>query len=253
MRALRWIPPALLALLAFSGAANAGSLRVGPTLIVLDAEHPVAIVRITNNNAVTTAIDVRANAWRQADNQDVYEETRRLIVTPAVFDLAAGEMQTVRVGLNPTANVDTRNVEQSFRLFVAELPGPRSSAAPTQMLMRIGVPVFVATADAHSQLVWQLREVDEGMWRLEATNHGSAHARVLRLGLRSSGTPLADEIRGDHVLPGATRTWKVSMIAPVADLAEVELDIAHFADADQHVKLSPQRYRADVALADSAR
>jgi fimbrial chaperone protein len=253
MRAGAAVRALALVLLTWAGAAHAGSLRVGPTLIVLDREHPVSVVRITNNNAITTAIDVRASAWQQANNEDAYSETQELIVTPPVFDLAPGETQTVRIGLNPLANRGGEVFERSFRVFVAELPDPRRSAATMQMLMRVGIPVFVAGHDAAANLAWQMTQSEAGIWRLEATNRGSAHTRVLDVDLKSAGVAIAADLKGGYVLPGATRSWTLPVDAPIPEHAELNLHVAYFAGNDQIVRLVPRVAGPRGFLADSAR
>lgn len=229
-----------LALLAFASASHAGSLRVGPTLIVLDAEHPVAVVRITNNNAATTSIDVRANAWQQVGNDDAYSETQHLIVTPPIFDLAAGETQTVRIGLNPSVARDAEVLERSFRVFVSELPDQRPNAAATQMLMRVGIPVFVSKQDLQPSLAWRLTQTDSGTWRLQATNHGSAHARVVRMDLKAAGAAITDDFKSAYILPGATHSWPIRAEVAIAKLNDVNLHVAYFSGNDETVKLTPR-------------
>lgn len=247
------VPCAALALaatlLAGIGCAQAGSLRVGPTLIVLDEEHPVAVVRVTNNNALTTAIDVRANAWQQTGNEDRYTDTRHLIVTPAVFDLAAGDTQTVRIGLNPLAVRDAAAVERAFRVFVAELPDQRADASPTQMLMRVGIPVFLGSPNSRADLAWRVTRADASTWQLEAVNRGSAHARLLRLDLQAAGIVPGTELKGAYVLPGATRTWSIPVMAQATTLGEVSLHVDRLDGDGQSIKLIPDKSPVSVAAA----
>jgi fimbrial chaperone protein len=250
MRALGALWAIVLTTVAWAGTTHAGSLRVGPTLIALDAEHPVAVVRVTNNNAVTTAIDVRANAWQQSANQDAYSDTQQLIVTPPVFDLKAGETQTVRIGLSPSAKLGSQQAERAFRVFVAELPDQQHAPTQTQMLMRVGIPVFVGDATALPEVTWQLTQPAAGTWRLEATNRGSAHARLVRVELQAAGAPATDELKGAYILPGATRTWMLPAHADVSQLAEVELRAAYRVGNDQTTKLVPQS-AGSAALASS--
>lgn len=235
------------ALLACAGLAHAGSLRVGPTLITLDGEHPVAVIRVTNNNATTTAIDVRATAWQQSANEDVYTDTQHLIVTPVVFDLAAGETQTVRIGINPLAGRDAATIERAFRLFVAELPDQSADASRTQMLMRVGVPVFIAERDSRPDLAWRLTRPDASTWQLEATNRGSAHTRVLRMDLEAAG--IDAELKGSYVLPGATHTWSVPVTAQAQPLDKVSLHVQSLDGGDQHIELIPDESAASLVAA----
>jgi fimbrial chaperone protein len=188
--------------------AGAGSLRVGPTLIELDQTHPVAVVRVTNNNAVRTAIDARATAWQQSDNSDDYTATTQLIVRPAVFELEPGESQVVRIGLAPS-NDSKPATELAYRVYVSELPVAKDSTDALQFLMRIGIPVFVNGKGLAPKLLWKVVATDSEHWRLTATNSGAAHAHLLAITVRS-GDQVVTELGSGYLLPGTSRSWEVN-------------------------------------------
>ena len=63
---------------------------------------------------------------------------------PKLVELAAGASRNIRVGIN--AGV-ARDVEQSFRIFIEELPDQSAPAANTVALRtKVGIPVFVRPA-----------------------------------------------------------------------------------------------------------
>ncbi len=60
---------------------------------------------------------------------------------PKLVELAAGTSRNIRVGIN--AGV-ARDVEQSFRIFIEELPDQSAPAANTVAIRtKVGIPVFV--------------------------------------------------------------------------------------------------------------
>src|SRR5262249_49070533 len=79
--------------------ANAGSLRVGPTMVVLDAKPPVAPGRVPKNNEMAMPYETTVLRWAQRDNDDVYEPENDVIATPPIFELKPGETQILRVGM----------------------------------------------------------------------------------------------------------------------------------------------------------
>jgi fimbrial chaperone protein len=238
MRGLRfhgWMP---VLLLIFAQPADAGSLRVGPTIVTLDAKHPVATLRVTNNNPSTTAIEVRALAWRQDDNQDIYEPSDQLIVTPPIFELAPGDTQIIRAGLRDRASAGAAQ-ERAFRVFIAELPAQTTQGGSRiQTLMRVGVPIFVRAGAqvGESALEWRLHRQDEDHWSVLVSNTGSAHAHIIRALLEQDDAPVTPELSGLYVLAGSKRLWSVA--ASLKSPETIRLQVMT-RDGTRYVTLNP--------------
>lgn len=230
-----WVP---VLLVIFALPVDAGSLRVGPTTVTLDAKHPVATLRVTNNNPSTTAIEVRVVAWRQDDNQDVYEPSDQLIVTPPIFELAPGDTQIIRAGLRDRASSAGSAQERAFRVFIAELPAPTTPGeSRIQTLMRVGVPIFVrAGAEAgEPALEWRLHRQDEGHWSVLVSNTGSAHAHIIRALLEQGDAQVAPELSGLYVLARSKRLWTVAVPLKSPDAIRLRVTTT---DGTQDVALS---------------
>lgn len=195
----------LLALLLASDAMAAG-FSVSPTRIELTAEDRVMALTLTNSRNREASIQLEIKQWSQLHGEDVYESTTELLATPPIFTLAAGEQQIVRIGLRRPPDPDT---ELSYRLFLQELQPPTPEGFQgLQMVLRMGVPVFVAPAGAapRHDLDWQADRIEDNQLRLRVENRGTGYAQVTSMALEAGEARL--EPGGMlYVLPGATRHW----------------------------------------------
>lgn len=206
---------AALALGLLAGTAQAASVSVYPVLITLDGSDAIAAMTVTNRGEEAVVMQASVNAWSIRDNEEHYEPTTALIVSPPVFEVAPGMSQIVRVGLSDTK---PQAVEQSFRVFLEQAPAtPGDTAAgdgtveephAVQVMLRIGIPVFVKPSGApEPELVWRAERLADGRLRIEAANRGNAHVRISRLALLDNGETLAHSEMPRYILPDSRRHW----------------------------------------------
>lgn len=218
---------------------QAASLSVNPVMITLDGSNAISAMTITNRGDDNVVMQASINAWSIQDNQERYQSTTALVVSPPVFELAAGASQIIRVGLSDTTP-STR--EQSFRVFLEQAPATPGDSPPVekdfmaalaigpasqhssgtsqtpraiQMMLRIGIPVFVTPSVVPArELSWSASRLNDGRLRVEASNQGNAHVRISRLSLMQSTAEakegaqpvvMSDALR--YVLPGSRRYW----------------------------------------------
>ncbi|MGA9853153.1 MAG: fimbria/pilus periplasmic chaperone [Gammaproteobacteria bacterium] len=195
--------------------AQAGSFQVNPIGMNLSAAHTTGVVTVTNSSDSPTVVQLQIVAWSQENGEDVYTASRNLLATPPIFTIPAGGQQTVRLGL--MTQPDPRQ-EIAYRLFLQEVPPPpQPGLQGLQVLLRIGIPVFVEPATATApDLHWSLRRVSATELSVEALNDGSAHAHIGELTLTkgSNGKALAEQ-SGGYVLPGARHTWNFKLAKPL--------------------------------------
>lgn len=215
-----------LALWLFAGLVQAASVSVNPVLITLDGSDSIAAMTLTNRGEESVVMQASVNAWSIRDNEEHYEPTDELIVTPPVFEIAPGNSQIVRVGLSDTA---LKSVEQSFRVFLEQSPAtPGDEEATTddsvakgpraiQMMLRIGIPVFVKPVGTHKrELVWRAERLANGQLRIEVTNQGNRHSKISRLTLLDQGKAVASSTTQRYILPGSRRHWLFDVPAETA-------------------------------------
>lgn len=235
-RQLRWL--ALLPLGWVACHAQAASLSINPVMISLDGSNAISAMTVTNQGDESVVMQATLNAWSIQDNHEAYQPTDALIVNPPIFELAAGASQIVRVGLSDTT---PKTREQSFRVFLEQAPAipeerqaigkdfmaalsstPVSVPAPAkaqtpravQLMLRIGIPVFVRPSVAQTRpLEWSASRLPGGRVKVEASNTGNLHVRISELSLMKvpsdSAEPTVIQSRESlrYILPGSRRHW----------------------------------------------
>jgi len=204
----------ILLALALPLGALAGSFQVNPVGLTLSATRSTGVVTVTNGSGSPTVVQLEVVAWSQENGQDAYTPTRDPLATPPIFTVAAGAQQTVRVGMRSRPDAKT---ETAYRLFLQEVP-PATGSKGVQMLLRIGIPVFVEpAAPAAPEVRWSAKRLSETEISVEAVNDGTAHVQILnlKLGIGSEAKPLAERA-GGYVLPGKRASWVCTLRMPLA-------------------------------------
>jgi fimbrial chaperone protein len=214
MRSLpRLAGAALLALLAGS-AALAGSFQVSPVRVELSPAVPTAVINVRNESATdSVVVQLRAVNWKQEGGEDVYVPSTELIATPPIFTLQPGGAQTVRAGLRRAEN---RDVEQSFRLFITEVPGPaKPGFQGLQVALNVGIPVFIAPKVRQATpLVWRAAPGGAGQLALSVSNPGNLHVQVLEARVLEGPDVLATTQQPRYLLAGQAATWQLPATRP---------------------------------------
>ena len=168
---LRRLAPIVL-LLGAASSARAAGLQVSPVLVELTREAPRATLLLKNLSDAAVRLELTVSAWDQTPGGQMrLAPAPDFVVYPPLLQLAPGEERNVRV--STTAAFGSK--EQSYRLFVRELPSPETPTARTavRLLTRIGVPIFLAPS--------------RPVLKAEITG-AAAHAGRLALTIRNTGT-----------------------------------------------------------------
>lgn len=188
-------------------AGGQGRFQVEPTRIDLSSRAPSDAITVTNRG--TTVLRLQATAFRWADDANGAMQLTpapELAVRPSLFEVQPGKMRAIRVGTTATAGA----VEQSFRVFIEELPD-RSAAPSTsgiRVLTRIGVPVFIAPHA--NRVAIDLRAVNEpGRVAVVVHNTGSLHVKLASVKLRAADGTWERSAAGWYVLPGYERRFAI--------------------------------------------
>jgi fimbrial chaperone protein len=217
--------------------AAAGSFTVSPVRVELSPARPLSSITLSNDADTPIQIEVRGVAWSQNEAEDVYADTRELIVTPPVFTLPGKGSQIIRLGLR--RNPDAKD-ELAYRIFLSEVkPAVQSEATGVTMNLRLSVPVFVKpVAAAQPRLDWTARRAEGGALLLRADNRSNTHVQVANLKL-AKGNEVAGQLSSAaYLLPGQGREWTIqpepghAFTAPsitlsgFSDAGEVKVDLA---------------------------
>lgn len=212
----------------FIACADAASLQVSPVRVNLSAESSTAAIKVENASAEATSVQLEVLAWSQNAGAEEYAPTRDILATPPLFTLPAGGSQIVRLGLLQAPAPDK---ETSYRLFLQELPGSKSSGNQVQFTMRISIPLFVAPADgiARSDIEWKAEKLGSGKLQVQAFNRGNKHLQLsgIQLRLAEGGATFADIREMKYLLPGQGYQWQMRPSGKLPNKGRTLLITAH--------------------------
>ncbi len=208
---------AALAIVGTSGvgaaAAWAGSLSIAPIRVALSASQTTQALTLRNESDSPVVVQAGIVRWSQPQGMDQFDETRDVLVSPAVLSIAANSSQLVRVALR--TGVDPA-VERTYRLLLQEVPQAATEPGALKVSLRLSLPVFVAPSVAapEPRLDWSAAWNPDGSVAVTVFNAGTAHLQLTDLSVDfGAGTqPLQDGVNR-YVLPGASAQW----VLPPAD------------------------------------
>lgn len=221
LRRLKAAVPAAACLLMLVSAVQAGpaagGISVSPVRVDLGAAQRSAALTIINGD-VERFVQVEALRWRRSENEDHYTPADELIVNPPLFKLAPGAKQVVRLGLTEPAGA--RADERAYRVYFQDVPQETAAAGSgthLQMVLRLGVPVFVAPDVVRPQLHWSAGRTVDG-FRLVLQNRGNVHARLTDLAVRvpAESAPIASAPALRYIFPGESSAWTFQLNGPLA-------------------------------------
>lgn len=212
------ISMAIVALLLAPRAAIASNFTVTPTEVNLSASATSALITLRNGGKAPLRFEVTVFSWSEDEHGKMtLNPSSDVTFFPKLVELAAGASRNIRIGINAGT---ARDVEQSFRLFVEELPdqsAPVPAANAVALRTKIGVPVFVRPAKPSRTAVIEGVSVENGKVLARVRNTGNLHISVDTISVKGtggSGAPtFTKEGPGWYVLPGATRIFEVPMTA----------------------------------------
>lgn len=197
----------------------AGSFSINPIRIDLSATTPTALLQVRNTGGAPVTIQVSALSWSQSGGEDRMERSRDLLATPAIFTLAPGATQAVRVG---ALRKPDPSVELTYRLLLQEIPSIDQPAFNgLQVALNVSVPVFiVAMLPAEPRVEASLSRESAHESKLRLYNRGGATAHFLDLSLFSKNAPekvLATHAATVYVLPGQSRELRFKTLLSESD------------------------------------
>jgi fimbrial chaperone protein len=202
-------------------AAFASVVTLDRTQVLLSPQAKTALVTLRNKGTEPTRFEVKVFAWDEGDNGEArLTPTTDIVVFPTLLELKIGEERKIRVG----TTVAFTNVEQTYRLFIEELP---SIAAPSPakpggaqsvaMRVRLGLPVFLAPARPVAKVEQTDLTIRNGAFNLGVRNTGNVHVVAQNgtfRGVDSRGRQsFAYPLRGDYILAGKTRIFTAPVSA----------------------------------------
>ena len=211
-------PAIISSLILFSSGAMASGLQVSPISLSLQARENASGLTLSNSSDEAISAQVRIYQWSQDETGDQLTPSRGLLASPPMIKLNPGDKQLVRIIRAKAPPQGAGAVEDSYRIFVNELP-IKSAIQKTglQFALSYSLPVFVqpvGIVKTAPQLQWRYSLLpDSKQIKLSISNSGNGHAKLIDLsvvGAAGNSVNIHQGLLG-YVLPDATMNWTLKI------------------------------------------
>jgi fimbrial chaperone protein len=217
----------LLSVLAGEGTVFAGSWQVLPIRVDLSAKVKTEVVTIINNGDEPLFLEMRTLQWLQdGAGKDTYTETEDLVFFPKKLSIPPREERIVRLGIRAPQTVK----ERTYRLFIREIPEPKSAAEGTGVAIAIefGVPIFVKPFQENLAGAITSSVLREEQAQCTISNTGNVHFRINNINFSAKNanneTIFSQEVNGWYLLAGTARTFSTLIPAELCpNLATIDI------------------------------
>jgi len=198
----------LLAAILAAPAAHAAKFGVTPLIMMLGKAKSASIT-VSNDDKAPASFQVTVKKWTQGPKgEDIYEDSKDLVVFPQQLEVGPGQKKLVRVGFEGTPP----KRENAYRVFIEELPPAANPLegrkGQVQVLGRFGLPVFVKDPAAQPKLAIDDVNLKGGKVTAKFSNAGDSAVRVNRL---SAGSAPIEDFGGGWLLAGSSREFSATV------------------------------------------
>ncbi len=193
----------------------AASLEIRPVRIEVPAGQNNSSFTINNNSDKPVLFQLKAVKWSQKSGEEIYTDTRDIIINPPVINIAADSYQLFRVGVRAPLNPSK---EHTYRIFATQVATPEAAEGgiTIQTLVQFNIPVFFAPKEIEKDLTIELRSLKNNQLQLFVANNSNMHILISNINLakEDAKTPLISEPTFVYLLPEQKKTWNFSWDKP---------------------------------------
>ena len=185
----------------------AGAFRVAPINVEVRAGTSASALTIQNLSQQPMTIQLRVFRWRQVGGVESLEPSSDVIASPPLTSIAPGQNHVVRIVRVSGGDVTS---EESYRLWVDEVPDPRNSRpGEVNLLLRQSIPVFFESRSTTLPILRLAIERRGDTFDLVLANSGSRRERISDLRVVDAGGVQLDARAGllGYVLAGSSMRW----------------------------------------------
>ena len=193
--------------------ARAGGINIKPVKVYMAGHARTTTITLRNENDFPLIFQVQSIKWSQnSSGSDVHMPTDEIVVFPKIFKLESGSEQIIRIGLRTG---EPEEKEDTYRIFINELPIAQQTQSAVGMAMRYSLPLFVLKE--RRPPLWEISSTKAQGGRIDISirNSGQNHIRLNKIvatAMDEGGRQIfSREIRAWYVLRGITRLFPLDV------------------------------------------
>lgn len=218
--------------------ADAASLAADPVKVEMTPDARGAALTIRNDGDQPVVVQTRVMRWTQPDGKDKLEDTRDLLITPPVVEIAPRSAQVLRIGRRVASPAGQ---ETTYRIIAREvLPSTETQRAGLHLAIELSVPLFVTDATvAPTKLEWTARRQGKALF-VDGLNTGGRRARLSAVELiDAKGARVGGWSGVTYLLAGARRSFAFDLPANLAAGASLRFRVTSEKGTDEVALLVP--------------
>jgi len=180
------------------------SYNIDKVRITLSSQQLIDTVKLSNvARDMPVDLQIQVFRWTQNNGNDVYQNTKDLIIAPPQLKIPIGKSQLVRVGWR---NPMPLTQELAYRMIITDLTPYTQPKNSVLIRLRINLPIFIEPSDPTLHMGWQLKKINGNQIRVIATNTGNVHVEVTKLTLTNSNSEvIASQPTQFYLLPNQSK------------------------------------------------
>ncbi len=211
--------------------AIAGQFSINPMIVELGSKDKSGVITIRNQEKDSQInFQVSPFEWTQdAKGDDIYTQTKDLVVFPRILTIDAAEERIIRIGMKGphTAN------EKTYRIFIEEIPSPlqqkNRQSTNIGIYLRITPPVFIKPLTEKASGAIEDMSLKNGKIQVSIRNTGNVYFRIYTVTFKGKTSKdevlYKQEIPGWYLLYGKSRIYGTSIPLDICKrLSVIEVD-----------------------------
>ena len=194
---------------------TAANFDIKPIKIFLDPQSKIEKLILTNISEEDLTVQVKGYQWTQNEKgQDIYQETKDVIIFPRIATIKKDEEKIIRIG----TNLNSGSMEKTYRIFVEEIPSGEkidTKGSTVHMYMKIGVPVFISPLKKEEKGAIEAVNLQKGKAEIKVQNKGNLHFMVTAVQIKGVNTQgqeiFSRDIGGWYILSGLSKAYEISI------------------------------------------
>lgn len=222
-----------LGLIMLASSVSFASLVINPVSVELSPKQSTQEIVMENQTEEVKAFNVKIQHWQQEKNNDVYSETKDVIVIPLVAKIPPKSKQKFRVILKA---IPQEKEQATYRLFFNEIPNQTMSkleSSAITFLLNMTVPVFAMGPNYKpiEKATWSAELIKkENSILLSLANTGSKFMKIRNVAAKE--IPSFKSGDWQYVLPSTVRSWTIP-IGKKTDLASLAVSYTEVESFDE--------------------